>query len=410
MVRFVVCALVLMGPLWLGCGSTCADIAADRAAFARHEGRPHGVDARLSVPFAVMDATLARQLVARPPVEVKLPLAQLGLELTLSARLDGVHLQPAPDGQVGVLAQVGLYDGDTRIIDATIATRVTPIFRETNPALIVSVRGSDLGAVTPSTTPASRARLARWLREKLPRVARAFATDELTGTAADALLQLFAERVWPAVKGPVLGTKTLASTELGLPDVPIAQLSVRSSATTLHLDLQTALPAAPEALPDARDEPRLTLVLAGPTAAALVNEGMARGLVPSRFTSAGKPAPDGAYEARLGWESGARPLRVHLWQSDAKRGKCQSAVVSGALAARVERDELVVDVHDGVIGSVRGDAMTEAFAWLDALWRDALELAFRVASVVSFEAEGQAVELRVHDVAVDRATVRFELD
>ncbi|MFO0748076.1 MAG: hypothetical protein U1F43_20815 [Myxococcota bacterium] len=419
--RLVWVAALAAAPLAAGCGTSCEEIRQDRAAFELRMPGRHTADARVIVPFPILDRAIAEHLAQRETVAIRLPVEKLGLKLDLSARLDAITTRAERPGKLGLSADIGLYEGAERIADAHIDTAATPVYHPGQSAddpgvLVLSLRSDDLGKLRPRMTPAARDRLAAWLRGELPPLLRGLADKDLVGAAADELLAYFGNDVWPDVKGKILGPDhELFTTQLALPRLPVAQVTTRSREATaaapgaMIIDLGTTLPVAVD-LPvdDPPVQPGLvTFRLTGETAAELINVGMARGELPGRFDAAGKPKPDGRWEARLGWQRGDRPLVAHLWQTV---GSCKSARVSGALKVAVRGDKLGLEVKDGRVDSVRGPAMTEAFAWLDALWSDAIELVFEVASFTRAELDGRALDLRVRDVHVDARALTVDLD
>ncbi|MCC6624706.1 MAG: hypothetical protein IT385_25880 [Deltaproteobacteria bacterium] len=399
------------------CGTSCEEIRAEREAFAARPHPAHGPDARLVVPFALLDRMIARHLGARPPVEMRLPLGELGLTVRLSARLDAIHTRPAPAGRLGIEADIGLYEGAERVAEARLETAIVPTLRRATPGrparVVIELRREHLGELSPRTTEAGRRRLAAWLRGELPPALEALATDELVGLATNELMRYFASELWPTAREQIMGREPiLFASELALPGLPLSDLQVRSAGEGLALELVTDLPVdAALGASDRRARPdRLTLELTGETATELVNLGMDRGDVPARFDSRGEPRPDGRWEARVGWNRGSSsPLEVHLWQLD---GECKRALVVGDLAVSMERDRLRVAVADGRVRKVRGPAFVEAFAWWEALWSDALEAVHELAAATSIELDGARLDARVIDarLADDRLTVELDVE
>lgn len=401
----------------LGCGTSCEEIRADRAAFEARPPARHTADGRVTIPFPILDRAIAAHLAERPPVTFPISLAQVGLKLELAARLDAVTTRADRPGKLGLTADIGLYEGRERVADVRIDTSVTPRYEPAvgdRPAVLgFALRSDDLARLRPRTTPAARDRLAEWLRRELPAVLRELASKELVGAAADELLEYFGRDLWPEVKGRVLGPDhELFATSVALPKLPLAGVSVRSregSPGAMIVDLATTLPIGvdlPADDPPVRDG-LVTFRLTGESAAELVNVGMAQGLVPGRFDGDGKPDARGQWEARLGWRRGDRPLVAHLWQTS---GSCKRARLGGALRVAVKDDKLGVEIREGRVEAVRGSAFTEAFAWLDALWTGALDLVFELASFTRAEVDGGALSLRVREVGVDERALTVGLE
>lgn len=400
----------------LGCGTSCPQIAASRAAFddrAREDrSRP---DARLAIPFALMDRALAGRLARRPPVPIQLPTSALGLETSLALAIDGVTTRAAGPGRLGLTVTLVLFDErpTNNIVELEVDTEITPILVPPTaptepPALRITLTPADLGEVRPRPTGAGVQRLGRWLREELPPVARALVTDAVVEAAAREGLELVATEVWPRAKDRLLGDEALLDTSLTLPDLPIRDLALRSGRRALIADITSDLPDARGLAPGFdRAGERIVLRLSGGTAMGLINRAMDKRQVPSRFDGKGKPDRAGVWEARVGWRGGGNPLMVHLWRT---RGKCQRATVGARVGFALRGDTVRVNVYDGRLITVAGPAFAEAFGWLERIFGDAMSFTFDAAALIHFDAGPDQARLRLARIRLDGDDLVLDLD
>lgn len=400
-----------------GCGTTCQQIREHRAAFDARRRTTRGPDARLAIPFSLMDRVLEGRLARRPPLPVPLPTDKLGLSLSLSLTIDRVTTHAAGAGQLGMTVTMGLVDASRgrRVLELELETTIAPQLRTAPghaPELSIRLRPQDLGRLRPRATPEGARSLAAWLRDGLPGYARALASDEVVRALADASLVFIAEEVWPDQKERLLGTEPLIDSWFALPELPIRELALRSAGGALIAEMTTDLPAA-EPLGDldaahaGRLGDRMRLQLSGGTAMGLVNRAMDRGDAPARFKEDGTPDPNGLWEARVGWRGGSSPLVVHLWRT---RESCRRADVAARLSLALVGDAVRVRVHEGRFVSVAGPAFAEAFAWLEGLFGDALSYTFDTAALVRFEAGEDEVQLRLAQAAIGEDALTLDLD
>lgn len=392
-----------------GCAATCPDIVAHREAFDARARSGSGVDARLTVPFALFDEVLATELARRPPVSVALPLRELGLSLPVAVVLEAAHLHPAPDGLVGVTLSIGLRDRAARILTLEVDTALRPTFAPgASPSLRITLAPRDVGALNPRATPDAVSTLSDWLRRALPTPARVLVRPELVSALSEELLALVAREVWPRVKGTLLGQAPLLDAVVTLPQLDVREVAFRSQADALVIDLVTGFSQA-TALPlrdDTVDRRRVALRMSGGTVAGLVNQGMRLGVIPSRFSSAGAVDPHGPYEARLGWVSGPSPLRVHLWRAT---GSCRRADIAASLSLALRGDAMTVRARDGRYVEVAGPPFASTLAWLDNVFGSALSTSLDVASLVRFEFGLATIQMRVARALLDE-DLRLDLE
>lgn len=401
------------------CGTSCEEIRADRDRFlARHDatGAPH---AELVLPLALANGLAARgfQRLRSPRVTVP-ALANAGLRVAFELR--GARLVPASEpGRVGVALDVTVVD-DTPgapalrdIISFSLDARVRPVVDAASHRAIVWLRPSDLVGATPRLEARGGAAVRSWLRDALPAGLAAATPDALLDALAEVALAWFADAGWPLIRDNLLADLAdVPLLDLALPaELPLAGASFSTVAgrhPALVVELVTSLPVR-RGLPPRSGLVRpgvVELRLAGAAAAELANDAIARGALPGRYTSAGEPAPDGPFEARVGWEPGRRPLKVHLWRT---RGECVYARVGGTPEPHLEGREATLSVGDGEYEVVRGPALTEAFAWTERLWGQSVALNLAAARRIRVDVGGALLQLTVIALEVGPDALRVEL-
>jgi len=405
--------LVLALGLHTACGTSCPEIREQRNEYDGRKRSTRGPDARLALPFKLMDRVIAGQLDRRPPVPIKLPTDKIGMPMSLSLTLDRVTTHAAGPGQLGMTLHLALLDprSNSRVLELEVDTTIAPKLgtsADRTPEFALVLRPQDLGTVRPHTTPEGTRTLGRWLRDSLPTFARALATDQVVEALAQESLQFVASDIWPHAKERLLGSEPLLDTHFALPDLPIRELALSSTERALIALMTTELPDAEPIEPTYdRVGERMILRLSGGTAMGLVNRAMDRGEVPSRFDEEGKPKADGIWETRVGWRGGSSPLVVHLWRT---QGACKNAEAAARLVLALQGDKVRVDVQDGRITSVAGPAFAEAFAWLGGIFSSAMEFTFDTDAFVRFDSGDQQVQVRLAKIALGENDLVLELD
>ncbi|TNF23411.1 MAG: hypothetical protein EP329_27575 [Deltaproteobacteria bacterium] len=397
----------------VGCGTSCEEIARRRDAFfarSAHTDAPH---ATLTLPLPLADRLVADRLGGRASDRLGVDvLEKAGLHLGVVFTLDGVHFVPAADGHLGVEVEVGVRDGKEPLFALTLAADVRPVVDPVARVARVMLRPDHLRRIAPRLDPEGRQRVVTWLRRALPAVLADVFDDRGLGILADAAVTWLGDTGFPLVRDNLLdGLDESPLLEVALPELPLA--AVRFTTTggrtpTLQLELVTTLPVSEGLAPDHRTPSAgvVELRLAGETAAELANAAIARGEIPSRYTRDGEPSPDGPFEARLGWGRTPRPLKVHLW---CVTGECTYVRLGGTPLVSLGDDEVRVAVRDGVFEIVKGDAISEAFAWTKTLFADPVRLGVSVARRVRLDVAGGGLELAIAGVDVGDADLRVAL-
>lgn len=411
-------AVALLAILATGCSGPCQEIAARRATLANRASAaaPHG---RLHVPLARANELIAESLAARPleaPIGPELIPVRLPIELpTLLARVAEVQMVPGRPGRVGFAVRIVLLDGDTEVVTLSARAEVRPrIVRDgASMALVLGLDGDSLVAVEPRLGPDSRRRLAdalsRWLpdavRRRMPRPLLERGASELasrlTGTAYRGLRASLLSR---------LGEVTRV--RIGLPEVPIERVAVRSTTAplaALALDLFTALPVRrglARAVAPASDQ--IQLRLAGSTVAEIANWAIDHGHLPGRYTRTLRPRPDGEFRPVFDWVGAGSPrgLVLHVFQ---ERGGCSYLAVGVRPEVAVVRGSLVATLRDREIIETLGPVTLQIGVWLKSLVSRAADTTRRFAATTRLEAGGRRFDTRVTRAVLERDELVLDL-
>ena len=168
-----------------------------------------------------------------------------------------------------------------------------------------------------------------------------------------------------------------ARIRLRMPDWPLDSLTLRTRTGPqggLVLGVTTGLGAATTLDPALRDldgPSGIRVHLPGATLTAVANRLAARGDLPQRVDTKGRPDPDGELAVTYGWRSGRRPLKLDIWRLNAP---CAALRVGGTPAVDVEEDGVHLAVSDGRLERVRGDLLVKVGAALTRLWSRAFRM------------------------------------
>ena len=253
-----------------------------------------GVDARLR--RYVGEASLAARRLELGPA----PAGHVGLYAELAVRLGReplltLHLRgrvrPELHAETGHL-EFGLRPDDLRAI----RPELTDASRDRLAAALRRLVPAPARRLLPS---AALVRIAERLLGQ--------ATERAHAALRDSLLARFGEVARLRVRVPDL---PLASLQVRTTGAHLVILAHTTFAVSGGLELDR--PAGRGAPPDV-----VRLRLAGGTVAELANWAIARGELPDRYDQGGRPAADGDFEPGLAWSPGSRPLKIHLWKTRA---------------------------------------------------------------------------------------------
>lgn len=412
--------LVLACAGLLACAAPCEKVASSHTAFRKAsvplganasaaarqvqpDGRPH---ASISIPFELIDVMVARELGRVPVVEVPLPAFE-GVSLgRLRLGVEAVRMRQAPAGELGVRVVVGLREGTRRVFSVDVDARVRPHLDPRGGTLSLRLAGEDIIELRPSVSAASKRQLGDWLWSKLPEAARMLLDRSTIVELAGGLIEQLSRDAVRELKGELLTSLgQLVHLELDLPEeLPLDNLALRTGERELELELHTALQvehglAPPSAPRVAGIHPNMIQVrLSGDTAAALVNNAIREGRIPSRWSLEGEPDPAGELYAGMGWAEGRTDsLELHLWKTE---GDCAHVVLRGEPHLELRGRELELGTERATVESVTGSAKLRAGLFFSRTARRGVELVERTTAATQIEL-GRATM----DASVAAATV-----
>jgi hypothetical protein len=436
---------------WLaGCGGRCPEVAAAKQSLLANRTTAPGPHLEIQIPLARANALLT-ELVRDPPITVPIRLpgpsdapeplgAMIGAH-ALTAVAREVQLRPAADDRLRFALRIELDDDRQPVTTLAIETEVTPVLVRDHgtTTMIVGFGPDNLLAVRPVLDGDAERMLgdavARWLppaiRDHVPRavIDRAAGTlgEHLTGAAYQALQKTLLRR---------LGE--LTQLRLQLPELPIAKLALRSTATPterLTIELTTDLPvrrglvAAPAAAgPAGPAGDEITVRISGSTAAELANWAIDHGRLPQHYTRGLKPKPDGEFRPWLDYvaEDTRRPLKIHVFQ---EQGGCSYFRVglrpalsitagtgtpgtgtpgtgtpgtpgTGTPGTGTPGDQIEVATHDQWVETARASPVLEVALWLKQLLRGAVDESRKAAARTQLTIGGRTFTTRVVGAAV----------
>lgn len=399
---------LLMAPL--ACVSPCEKVQSSHTAFRKatlplgaraarptpgsSDGRAH---LSVSLPYELIDAMVAKQLASVP--KLKLPLGAVsGVSLgTVTLGVDSVRARSAPPGELGFRIGIGLREGKRTVLTVDVDARLRPRLDAGQGTLAVALAGTDVIALVPSISPASRKQLGDWIWSQLPPAAKMIVDrNTVSGLAGDLADRLMVQASAMLERDLLDDLGELARFEFDLPEeLPIRSINLVAGERYLDIDLRTPL-QVPVGLAEgharvAGFHPNLVQVrVSGDAIAALANFAIHEGRIPQRWSLEGEPDPEGEVWAGVGWAEGTPdPLEVHLWKLDKD---CAHVVLRGTPLLRMINDgrELELGTAQAKVESVVGSAKVRAGLFLSKTARRGVELIERTAAATEVEL-GQTV-------------------
>jgi hypothetical protein len=394
----------------VGCGTSCAAITEHEDTFRRATASVDDAHAVFWLPAGLLEEAAQSQLEALAPIEVSNgglgPLSPYAE--SLAWKLQKVALVPVDSG-VGVRLGMELRYGGKGFATAAGVVRMRPRIDAAAHDLVLQVEPEDLRAVEVELLPGSAEALEKAIRAAVPSAMRGLIPAEALRNGANTLLKRALGEGWKLAQQALAGMKRpLVSTRVHLGDLPLRAASWSLDGEHLRTDVVTSLPVARGVSGDAEppaSAKRARVLLAGNTVAALANEGIRRGMIPLRYSKAGKPDATGSFTAALDWQNSDRPLMVHAWQTT---GTCLHAVLEGKPTLVAKSGALQVGMADGRIASVDGPPLVELGSWLGLLGGDAFEHTADVMGETTIGLADRLVRLEV--VEAKAAAEGVELD
>ncbi len=404
----------------VGCASPCARVQRTHAEVTQRTqpGAP-GDHLRLSIPLALVDQVIARELRGLPRARLPLP-AIAGISLgTASVGVDRVTVVPGAPEEVSFVADVSVRTGTRTLLPLRVTARVRPKLDPGSGKVVVALDRAGLVAMDAKLGAGGTRALIDALWAELPGAARMLTTkDEVARLADPAANELLRGAVDLVERELLDDLGRVARVELDLPPIPVDALHVRSTDADLVVGIHTPLPARgalAEAAPRTTPAHQVELAIHGAVAVELVDEAMRRGEVPSRFELDGTADPKGPLQAHLAWDGAApKPLVVHAFLLDpAAAGRpardCAHVVLGATPQVSADQGRLVIATNDARIEDVDGSAAVKAGLFFSGVSRRSFELVEKIPTETHFELGQQSLRAELRHAARDGDRLIFGL-
>lgn len=404
----------------VGCASPCARVQRAHAEVTqRTEPGASGDHLRLSIPLALVDQVIARELRGLPRARLPLP-AIAGISLgTASVGVDRVTVVPGAPEEVSFVAEASVRSGKQTLLPLRLTARVRPKLDPGGGRVIVALDEAGLVAMDAKLGAGGTRALIDALWAQLPGAARMLTTKDEVARLADPAANELLRRAADLVERELLDDLgRVARVELDLPPIAVDELHVRSTEADLVVGIHTPLPsrgAIADAVPRTTPAHQVELAIHGAVAVELVNEAMRRGEIPSRFELDGTANPKGPLEAHLAWDGAApKPLLVHAFLLDPTAAgrpakDCAHVVLGATPQLRADQGHLVLATNDAQIEDVEGSAAVKAGLFFSGVSRRSFEHVERIPTETDFELGQQRLRAELQQATLDGERLVFGL-
>lgn len=391
-----------------GCGATCKRMAEDRQAFLERQvpssGEPH---LEVTVPFALTEKLISQQLDKIEPVALAVPgLGKLGSYFgELRLRPTFVRLLPARSGRLGFELEFEVQSHGSSAFSLTVQTEVKPDIELSQGLVNIGFSPEAFESVRPRIDSGSAKKLGGIIYGRIPGLARGLVSRDAVDKAAAGAVDLLLRQFYTISKDTLLRRiSRMSQLSIALPDVPIAQLSLRTVGQedkALQLLVTSKLPVSAGLSPMTESPSRrlVTLRLTASATAELANWAMNENLLPSRFDKKGRPQKDGELVAGLEWVAGQRPMKIHLWQLE---GSCKRIDLGAEARVAVNNGKVQIEATGAVIEGSQAAALTELGIFFVSLWKDAIDKTLSTKAELRFEVAGREVVTEIENASLEK--------
>ncbi|MCX4242458.1 hypothetical protein [Paraliomyxa miuraensis] len=402
----LLCATATLG----GCASPCARV--EQAHTELTQPTAPGVAGdhlRLSMPLALVDQVVNRELRGLPRAHLPLP-AIAGVSLgAASVGVDRVAVVPGPPEEVSFVADVSVRSGTRTLLPVRVTARVRPKLDPGNGRVVIALDPEGLVAMNATLGPGGTTTLIDALWAQLPGAARMLTTkSDLARLAEPTANQLLRSAANLVERELLDDLGKVARVELDLPPIPVDEIHVRSSEADLVIGVHTPLPsrgAIAPTVPRTTPAHQVELTIHAAAAVELVNDAMRRGQVPRRFELDGNADPNGPLEAHLAWDGAApKPLLVHAFLLDpAAAGRppkdCAHVTLGATPQVSAEQGHLVLATSDAKVQDVEGSAAVKAGLFFGGVSRRSFEHVESIAARTDFELGQQSLRAQLQSAS-----------
>lgn len=405
-------ALIALSLTFVGCG-TCQQVKAHREAFQAEMAREASSDAphiRLRIPDAVVNGWTDKALGQLPDVPFDLPgLGQLSryVESTgLSPRRMRVALDRDSAARVNLDLDVKI--GSRRLFGLGMAATSPVQFDKAKGRLSFSIRADMFEKIQPKLDDGAADQLTNALLSPVPAALR----GALRGTARTVARQgveYLTRQAYSLLRSRVLTPLgEVARFSVAMPDVPLQALALTSETGQWVVDARLPFPVRGLGAPAKASG--MQMAVSTEALAALGNWAMGKGHIPARYSSEGKAVDNGQFEAGFGWQSGARPLKVHMWTAEVPQtGICIHARAGADPSIALDKGKLKVGFENGTLEEITGPPLLSNAMDLMGISTEAFAFTKTIATNTKIRLGKSEVGVQVENISLDGSALRIGL-
>ncbi|MEX1369282.1 MAG: hypothetical protein AB1Z98_39505 [Nannocystaceae bacterium] len=370
---------------------------------------------RLSIPLALINQVVKREVRALPRPQVPLP-SIAGISLgPASIAVQAITVVPGAAQEVSFVADVMVSAGSRPLLPLRITARVRPRLDPASGTVIVALDRQGLVAMDATLGRGGTRALVDALWGRMPPAARILIPKAEVARLAEPAANELLRSATAVVEREMLDELgRVARIELDLPPIPVDELHVRSTDADLVVGVHTPLPsrgAIPATASRTTPKHQVELMIHGAAAVELVNDAMERGQVPSRFQLDGAADPRGPLLAHLGWKGrGDKPLVVHAFLLDPEAAgrpakDCAHVTLGATPQVSASDGHLVVATRDARVEEVEGSATVKAGLFFGGVSRQSFEHVEEIAAQTDFELGAQTLRAQLQGAAIEGESV-----
>lgn len=404
----------LLAAALAGCG-TCQQVTAHREAFRSEMNQPPADTAphiRLHIPDAMVSSWARRAVAGLPEVPVSLP----GLG-DLSRYVDRLGIDPRSMRVALDRNDAARFDLDLDIKSGGRALfglqlgAVAPVtYDPKRGTLQIALRADLFENVTPRLDDGAVDRLSSALLSPVPSLLRSSLRPTAQRVAREGIDYLVREAYGLLRRQVLTPLGEGARFEFALPDVPLQSLALSSEAGQWIVEGRLPFSGAGLAGKSGKPGDGMRMSISTQALAQLGNWAMSRGEIPARYTREGKATKNGEFEAGFGWQSGERPLKVHMWTAEVPQtGICLHARAGADPKIAFKQGKLDVGFDNGTIEEVLGPPLISNALGLMGISTEAFAFTRSIATKTRLEFGDSKVGVEVTGLELSGNTLQIEL-
>jgi len=270
----------------------------------------------------------------------------------------------------------------------------------------------------------AKSALRKAIRQQIPREVRRVLPKKMLDKevlkVVKRTLKLISNKGYPIIRKKLLTPLgTLARLEWDLPDYPINRIALKVTDEVWRVGLWTTIKAdglGKSAMSrgvrgsQSIDTVGARLYISAPWVASAGNWAMAKGKLPSRFDRSGKPQKNGSARAAMTWDSGKRPLKVHLWAGQqSKLSLCLYARAGVNPNIKVKHGKLIVNA-EGKLERVEGNPLAKTAVELSGIGERTLQWHHKASAPTTMKVGGLSTPLKWINVELNREYLMAGID